>query len=61
MFVFLGFEVEDLIGVVLDSFAVGQQSRPHGGPGGVKYFSLGDVGAEWSRGYSNTQSSYWSI
>lgn len=61
VFVFLGFEVEDLIRIVLDSFAVGQQSGPHGGPGGVEYFSLGNVGAEWSEGYSKTQSSYWSI
>jgi hypothetical protein len=27
----------------------------------VEYFLLGDVGAEWGRTYSNTQSSYWSI
>lgn len=54
--VFVGIEVDDVLRVVLHGFAVGEKTRPHGGPAGVEDLLLGYIGAEFQLIYSNTQS-----
>lgn len=54
-------EVDEVLGVVFDGLAVGEQAGPEGGPVGVEDLFLGYVGTRLAGGYSNTQSSYCSI
>ena len=43
--IFIGVLVDDVLWVVLDSFAVSKETGPHGGPAGMKNFLLRHVSA----------------
>jgi len=51
--------IDDVLWVVLNCFAVGEQAGPHGGPAGMEDLSLGHIRTELLIIYSKTQSSYW--
>lgn len=53
--------VDDVLGVNLDSLAISEQPWPESGPVGMENLLLRHVGAECSKRYSKTQSSYCSI